>query len=174
MAFGPDRGVDPLAAGGESTDPGSSPNPPATVDSQVTGNAGDSAGRGQPPDRPADSTDTRPDPDTPPDPSPPIGSGIRVAAEQVNAVLLQQLDLLVAGPPASHTVDAVIDTASAIWRMRSITDEHRARAAYLIASAYDARRDWNRCWRWLDSAIALHPEGRGYRDLRDKCRGLSG
>jgi serine/threonine-protein kinase len=97
---------------------------------------------------------------------------VSVDAGQANAILFQQLELFDLGPPPAHTLQAVIDTAGAVWAMRSLPARDRAPAAYVLGTAYDARSDWNRCWQWVDSALALQPGGAGYADLRNKCREL--
>ena len=95
-----------------------------------------------------------------------------IGAAQANTILFQQLELFDLGPPAARTLQAVIDTAVAIWEMRSLSARDRALAAYVLGTAYDARTDWNRCWQWVDSALALQPGGAGYADLRNQCREL--
>ncbi|MGH7551729.1 MAG: hypothetical protein ACREMQ_01710, partial [Longimicrobiales bacterium] len=96
----------------------------------------------------------------------------RIAAERANDGLFQQLDLLTA-QRSRRTLTAVIDTASAIWRDRSLAERDRALAAYVLASAFDARSDYPMCSSWLDSALVLNPTGPGFATLRDKCRQLS-
>ncbi len=105
-----------------------------------------------------------------------------ISADQANTILFQQLELFDLGTPAARTLQAVIDTAGAIWEMRSLSTRDRALAAYVLGTAYDARTDWNRCWQWADSALALRPGGpnaplvtatdSGHANLRDKCREL--
>jgi serine/threonine-protein kinase len=75
-------------------------------------------------------------------------------------------------PPGDVALQATLDTAISLWRMRELAGTDRALAAYVIGSAYDLRRDWTQCVRWLDSAIALNAEGRGYVELRTKCQSM--
>jgi hypothetical protein len=75
-------------------------------------------------------------------------------------------------PPGDVALQATIDTATSLWQMRELAVTDRALAAYVIGSAYDLRRAWTQCVRWLDSAIALNAEGRGYVELRTKCQSM--
>ena len=102
---------------------------------------------------------------------PPATLGI--TAERANDVLFQQLETIEAPQPSATRLDAVVDTARAIWQNPSVAQSDRALAAYVLGSAYDLRSDWRRCWNWLDSALALDPARGGYSVLRDKCRGLA-
>ncbi len=114
--------------------------------------------------------------DPPPLPQPTTGTETRgatgIPAERANDLLFQQLDLLTA-QGSRRTTTAVIDTASMIWRDRSLSQRDRALAAYVLASAFDARSEYRLCSSWLDSALVLNPTGPGFATLHEKCRRLS-
>jgi serine/threonine-protein kinase len=145
------------------TAPPPQPNVP-TVASSDTGSRGGST-------VPVGAQDPAPvgQPATPTQPRPTLG----ITAERANDVLFQQLEAIEAPQPAAAKLDAVLDTARAIWQNPTVSQSDRALAAYVLGSAYDLRSDWRRCWSWLDSALALDPARGGYTVLRDKCRGLA-
>jgi hypothetical protein len=102
-----------------------------------------------------------------------VPGGIVIPAAQARSVLDQQLFRLDPDqPPGAVALQATIDTATSLWQMRSLASTDRALAAYVIGSAFDLRGDWAQCTNWLDSALVLNPQGRGYAELRNKCRGM--
>ena len=110
-------------------------------------------------------------------PAPPDGgtAAIVVPGERASDVLFQQLDRfppIAEAAPSTRELDAIIDTARAVWDLRALPRADRALAAYVLGSAYDARSDWSGCVTWLDSALALNPAGSGYAELRRKCQDL--
>ena len=103
-------------------------------------------------------------------------TGIVVSAELASDVLFQQLDRfppIAEAAPTARELDAIVDTARAVWDLRALPRTDRALAAYVLGFAYDARSDWSGCVAWLDSAIAINPGGSGYAELRRKCQELS-
>jgi serine/threonine-protein kinase len=107
-----------------------------------------------------------------PEPPPPGPAPLTIAPDRAGDVLFQQLDLLGATPD-DRTLTAVLDTARAVYAMRSLPERDRALAAYVIGSAYDMRREWTLCFQWVDSALVLQPGGAGFAELRGKCRELA-
>lgn len=103
-------------------------------------------------------------PSTPIDPRPRIS----IPADRVGDVLLEQLETL-DSQPAPRALDAVTDTAMAVWQNRAFQANDRALAAYVLASVYAVRSEWGRCARWLDSALVLTPGDEGFKRLRTNC-----
>ncbi|MGH7553997.1 MAG: serine/threonine-protein kinase, partial [Longimicrobiales bacterium] len=155
--------TDPATRTDGQTAPPPQPDPPP-VASADTGTGGRST-------VPVGAQDPSPtgQPVTPTQPPPTFG----ITAERANDVLFQQLETIEAPQPSATKLDAVADTAMAIWLNQSVSPGDRALAAYILGSTYDLRSDWRRCWNWLDSALVLDPARGGYTVLRDKCRGLA-
>ena len=166
--------VDPGAAGSALNDSAAQPDRVVAVDSQ---NPPNNTTPRQGSSRSA--TDTGSTVSPPPQTNPPPARAtdepgtIVIPPAQARNVLDEQLFRLDPDrPPGDVALQATLDTATSLWRMRELAVTDRALAAYVIGSAYDLRRDWTQCVRWLDSAIALNAGGRGYVELRTKCQSM--
>jgi len=122
----------------------------------------------KPPNPREDSTKPAPGPE-PPKPQP--SGGIVVSVAEANGKLLDLLDRLIdAGETTNASLsNAVRDTANAIWELQGLSNDDKALAAYVLASAYLNLRNRNECVRWIDRADELRPNAPGYAALRTSC-----
>ncbi|MBA4156232.1 MAG: serine/threonine protein kinase [Gemmatimonadetes bacterium] len=95
-----------------------------------------------------------------------------LTAEEANAALLRQLDLLGdgAGARPARELEAIRDTATLVWQFDGAGARNRAFAAYVLGSAWLAAGEAGQCVTWLERALSLRPDGPGFAALLENCR----
>ncbi|MBX6363193.1 MAG: hypothetical protein IRZ00_04935 [Gemmatimonadetes bacterium] len=76
------------------------------------------------------------------------------------------------GPPYPEraTLQAIFDSARALWPLESLDAAQRGEAAYVAGVAAAGLGDSAQCVRWVSRALTLKPDSRGYRVMLDNCR----
>lgn len=101
-----------------------------------------------------------------------LPAGIDIDPTRAENVLIGLLDVLTgygsSAVPAA-TLEAVHDTARAIYGSASVTSLDRALAAYLLANYFWIRGERRECRDWMENAMTLDPGGPGYRQLLERC-----
>lgn len=124
----------------------------------------------KPPATPADTTTPEPEP-PPPQPQPQPSGGIVVAAADARGKVADNLDLLMINEESTSVavLNAVRDTASAVYELVEVPADVRASAAGLVSIAYQYLRDRAACVLWANRALELNPEGKGYELQLTNC-----
>lgn len=98
------------------------------------------------------------------------GSGIAISAAGASDVLWRQLDRLGPPYPGREVLTAVRDSAQAVWELDGAKAQDRALSAYILGSTWYALGSASECRSWIQRALALRPDGPGYRAMLDNCR----
>jgi len=177
-ALGP-GGDDPTPGGGDSDTPtqtaastvagdppgGATETPEAPRGDAATQESSEPTGGGrtrQPVDAPETVARTEP---APPRPDPAL------VARQDSLALWRQFERLDALDLPESTLTAIIDTARAVYGRPAAPASLRAFAAYIAGLASVELGDVAACAAWLERAVRLRPDGPGYQEQLDACRG---
>jgi hypothetical protein len=76
------------------------------------------------------------------------------------------------GPPYPDraSLEAIFDSARALWPIESLGPARRGEAAYVAGVAAAGLGEPAQCVRWVNRALTLKPDSRGYRVMLDNCR----
>src|SRR5690606_24408968 len=151
-------------------------------------------------DPPGGATET-PDPppgdataqDPPPSPPPAGGGGARESADAAGAgtntqpvtpgpdptlavrqdslLLWRQFERLDALDLPESTLTAIVDSARTVYGRSAAPAPLRAFAAYIVGLASVELGDIAACAAWLERAVRLRPDGPGYQEQLDACKG---
>ncbi|HET9982595.1 MAG TPA: hypothetical protein VFQ38_03375, partial [Longimicrobiales bacterium] len=105
-------------------------------------------------------------------PAAPPGGAAGVAAAIADPVgLLGRLFDRVGPPyPERASLEAIYDSARALWPIQSLGPARRGEAAYVAGVAAAGLGEPAQCVRWVSRALTLKPDSRGYRVMLDNCR----
>lgn len=147
---------------------------PVVVDSVPTPDPDDTATAdtlSPDPDDEREPPDTSTPPVEPDDPDP--GQDGPFAPANAEDTLIRQLAALTTAesPPTVARIVAARDTAEVVWGRTGLSDDLRALAAFVAASALQDLREPGQALPWAERAVELAPDNSGYRDLRDVLRG---
>jgi len=123
------------------------------------------------PDDEREPPDTSTPPVDPDDPRP-VQEGPFAPANAEDTLIRQLAALTTAEtPPTVARIAAARDTAEVAWGRTGLSDEVRALAAFVAASALQDLREPGQALSWAERAVELAPDNSGYRSLRNVLRG---
>ncbi|HEX7048899.1 MAG TPA: serine/threonine-protein kinase [Longimicrobiales bacterium] len=100
----------------------------------------------------------------------PPAPGITLAAADANDVLWRQFERVGPPSPPRAALEAIRDTAGAIWRLEGVSTRDRAFAAYILGTVLPPLGDTVQGRRWAERAVQLCPDCPGYGSLLDSYR----
>lgn len=90
-------------------------------------------------------------------------------AENVKVVLMEQLERVGPPYPSESTLRSIQSRIRAIWDAPGTGPDDRALAAYILSTTMVPLGERSECLRWVDEALRLRPDYRGYRAQRAAC-----